>query len=653
MRPRQVIIAMEDLFAKQTSSLRRNGIDLNDLDSLTVQEVYQQWLLLLLDLGYLPLEDAKRELGRIVPHLFKEDVLDVLNASAECLQIVYRQFPDGTKGFKALCRSISPNLFSIIKADVFEVIERDNVRAAKRLIQFFAFPTRLSLRYVDLMDECLNDYKSTEEQFDDHLPRGIVAGLNAIMRRWLGNLNLKNLSYRHGNGSTAGGVRNIEHKYLSMNTDKYLDLVYKGDFLPESMLSDTSIWDGRVRCRLERISHTIFVPKSYKTFRTISMEPATLMFIQQGIWRRLDNYIERHRYLRSRIGFHDQQRNRTLAAEGSFSRNYCTIDLSAASDSVSWRLVKAVFDKTPLLKHLIATRSKQTFLPDGTLLTLKKFAPMGSAMCFPVETLIFAAIAEYVTREHGRHQRYSIFGDDIIVSTECYEDMVYVLTTLGFRVNTSKSFYDPNCWFRESCGGEYCDGYDVTPLRVSRKYHAERDAVSLTGLIDTANEAYDRGFKYLRSYLIGKLTSFKGFIPFFDETSLRGPSYSNYHTKRRWNDDLQRIECYVSHNKSTFKERDELIAYLHSLVLNNLEEVVNEDLPWYEPEFIPSWDDEGTTTETGRVTVHSVGSWAPKAFSDEDIPFIEYFTGKKLTALEVTPQPVLVDDRQDQIPVMS
>nr|WKV33069.1 MAG: RNA-dependent RNA polymerase [Riboviria sp.] len=624
MRPRQVILTLEALFAQRMGPLSRNGEELHALDNLTVQEVYQQWLLLLLDLGYLPLDDASREWGRLIQSLSEKDILIPLNASAECLQIVYRKFPDGTKGFEALCRKISPNLFNLIKQDVFETINEDNVVAAKRLIQFFAFPTRLSLRRVNLMDQCLDDYMAIERQFEDYLPKGIVSGLNAIMRRWLADLNLQNLSYKHGNGATAGSLRDIEDKYRSISSDDYLKLIYKDDFLPNAYLSETPIWDSQIRCKLERISHTTFVPKSYKTFRTISMEPATLMFIQQGIWRRLDNYVERHRYLKRRIGFHDQQRNKSLAAEGSFSRNYCTIDLSAASDSVSWILTKAVFKGTPLLKHLIATRSKQTFLPNNELISLKKFAPMGSAMCFPIETLIFAACCEYVTREHGYHQTYSVFGDDIIVPTECYNDILYVLTILGFKVNTDKSFYEPECWFRESCGGEYCDGYDVTPLRISRRYYADLDEVGLTGLIDTSNKAQEYGFIHLRSFLIKKMKDNKRFVPLFSPTSIRSDGYSNFHTRRRWNAELQRIECYVSHNKTNREARDERIAYLHALVLLNEEPSINEESPWIDYDSIPSWDDEGRPTDTGKITVVSKRRWAPKPWEASDESFVHY-----------------------------
>lgn len=620
MRPRQVIITLETLFASHTGSLRRNESELLPRDNQTVREVYQQWLLLLLDLGYLPLDDIKREWGRMVPSMMGQDVLTVLNASAECLQIVYRQFPEGTKGFKALCSRISPNLFSILKEDVEKTINLDDVVAAKRLIQFFAYPTRLSLHQVDLMAECLNDYMAVEEAFPTYLPEGIIGSLNAIMRRWLKGLSLADLSYRHGNGSTAGSLLNLEDKYRALGTDPLLSYVYKDSFLPPD-----EIWESNIRCKMERISHTTFVPKSYKTFRTISMEPASLMFIQQGIWRRLDQYVQYHKYLVRRIGFHDQDRNKALAAEGALCRNYATIDLSAASDSVSWRLVKKVFKGTPLLKHLIATRSRATLLPDGRLVQLKKFAPMGSAMCFPVETLIFAACCEYVTREHGFYGDFSVFGDDIIVPTECSADMFYVLDILGFTVNKSKSFFEEDCWFRESCGGEYCDGYDVTPLRVSRKYYSLLDDVSVTGLIETANGAYEKGFHYLRAFFVKKLKDRPGFIPLFSQISLHGPSYSNYHTNRRWNPDLHRIECRVSGTRAKRAESNSDIAYFHWLVSNFDDKLSSDTTPWVEFCPIPSWDDEALILGTGKITVSSEKSWAEKPYEKGDDSFITYF----------------------------
>ena len=227
---------------------------------------------------------------------------------------------------------------------------------------------------------------------------------------------------QHGPGGVAGHGRcTLEVKYKDLTYDQRLCYAF-----------GTPDWVvGPVRSTLDRISETIFVPKSFKSFRTISMEPTTLQYFQQGVWKAIDSQVRRNSYLRRRIDFHDQERNQRLAAQGSLMRDYATLDLSAASDSVSYVLVKKLFKGTWLLRYLVTTRSTKTIFPDGTFLDLKKFAPMGSSLCFPVESIIFASICEYVTRRHHVNGHYSVFGDDIIVPTQCAETTIQLLNSLG------------------------------------------------------------------------------------------------------------------------------------------------------------------------------------------------------------------------------
>lgn len=629
MRPSQVVTTLEDLFSSKTGRLRRKGVELSARDNQTAQEVYQSWLLLLLDLDYLPREEFCREAGRFVSHFMKTDVLDTLNISAEIVQLVYRQIPGAIKGFKALCHNISPNLFNIIRDDVYATRGGDAI-AAKRLIQFFAYPSRLSLLDLDLTEQCLSDYMETENAMQDCPRSTIVGSISKTIQKWFKGIDLEDLCFKHGNGSTAGGIRNIEDKYKSLASDSLTSYAFGDSFKP--IIANEPAAFAPITCVLQRISQTIFVPKSYKTFRTISMEPATLMFLQQGIWNAIDQHVNTNRYLRDRIGFHDQNRNQVLAREGSLSRNFATIDLSAASDSVSWDLVKKVFRRTKLLRYLVATRSTKTLLPDGRLIDLKKFAPMGSALCFPIETIIFAAICEVVTREHGHFGKYSVFGDDIIVPSDCVDDLFYCLELLGFRPNKDKSFYDESVWFRESCGGEYIDGYDVTPMRISRQFTSEHTIEAAQGVIDMANTAFDRGFTFLRSFLMRKLNKIADtlqYVPYFSPTSLRGPSYSNFHTKRRWNSRLQRIECYVTLLKTAYADRNDDIAYYEYLRRNNDSRNARNDVPdWLlELQCIPKWDDEATVVQTGRPIVSSVRKWVEKPFEyDGDSNFSIHFS---------------------------
>jgi len=436
----------------------------------------------MIDLGYLHHGTLKRDAGRLLSEMITKDVLELNNAFAELLHLVRMKI---VKGFKALCGKISSHLFSMIRDDT-ERISLGDVYSARRLVQLFSYTSRLTLKDIDLTQQCLEDYVQIEEDMSSYLPKYLIQSLNKIIKGWLKPFDPSRILFRHGPGGVAGHGRTyLDVKYKDLTTDSLLEYAF-----------GTPHWitDGPFRSSLDRISQTIFVPKSYKTFRTISMEPATLQYCQQGIWREIDRVVSESWWLRTHIGFHDQTRNQMLAKEGSINRNFATIDLSAASDSVSYGLVKKLFRGTKLLRFLVATRSSRTLLPDGRLIDLKKFAPMGSALCFPIETIIFAAICQYVTREHHVTKQYSVFGDDIIVPTQCVEDVVLILETLGFRANREKSFYQYDCWFRESCGAEYCDGFDVTPMRVSRKYNSSQQLVQTTGLVDSANTLILKAF---------------------------------------------------------------------------------------------------------------------------------------------------------------
>jgi len=599
MRPIQTILVLEDLRSSFSGSLRRKGIELTFDDSQTVLDVYQQWLLLMIDLGYLTHEALPVWARRLLTDMVEKDVLELNNAFTELLGCVRTQ---NFRGFKALCKRVSSHLYSLIKRDQ-ERTALGDVHAAKRLIQAFAFTSRLTLKDIDLTQSCLDGYMEVEQNMAPVPDTPIIASMNQTIRRWMVSFDPTKVHAQHGPGGVAGhGRTSLEVKYKDLTTDSMLEYAFGEPTWIQSPIPST----------LDRISHTIFVPKSYKTFRTISMEPATLMYKQQGVWKEIDRVVARSKYLKARIGFHEQERNQRLAKDGSINRNYATIDLSAASDSVSYELVKKLFRGTKLLRYLVATRSRRTLLPDGRLIALKKFAPMGSALCFPIETIIFAAICDYVTRGHNVNGDYSVFGDDIIVPTQCVDQTIKILELLGFSVNREKSFYRSDCWFRESCGAEYCDGFDVTPMRVSRKYQSRERLVHLVGLIDLANAAYDRGFKNLRRFYIGKLRTL-GFDALFAPTELLSDNYSNYHTRRRWNSRYQRIECEVSTLTTRFEgTQDEATRLRH----------------WFEACHLRELDTssffEGFESNIGRVVVRIKGRWRMKPYESIDQDFIDY-----------------------------
>jgi hypothetical protein len=124
-----------------------------------------------------------------------------------------------------------------------------------------------------------------------------------------------------------------------------------------------------------------------------------------------------------------------------------------------------------------------TKLPDGTLIELSKHAPMGSALCFPIMALAIwslltahtctAQVAKAIRASGSLNKRREtfkwdkpvyVYGDDIILHSDFADSASQVLESVGLKVNTNKSFV--RSLFRESCGGEYYNGWDVTPVRL-------------------------------------------------------------------------------------------------------------------------------------------------------------------------------------------
>jgi hypothetical protein len=129
---------------------------------------------------------------------------------------------------------------------------------------------------------------------------------------------------------------------------------------------------------------------------------------------------------------------------------------------------------------------------------------MGSALCFPVEAMVFAtivlcgiedALRRQMTRKtiHGLAGKVRVYGDDIIVPAECAEAVVGKLEDFGLRVNTNKSFWTGK--FRESCGKEYYAGEDVSIVRVREVLPSRRqDASELISTVSLRNQLYKAGY---------------------------------------------------------------------------------------------------------------------------------------------------------------
>lgn len=225
-------------------------------------------------------------------------------------------------------------------------------------------------------------------------------------------------------------------------------------------------------------TNTLAVPKDSRKLRIISAEPAEYMFYQQAIRRFMVSVLEVSCPLtRGHVNFSDSSINGKLALEGSLSSKWATIDVSKASDFVTTEKVKFLFQRCALLQALLATRSEMTTVDigedDNVIVKLAKFAPMGSAVTFPVEATVFFAIAvaAQVCAGASIGQAASstyVYGDDIIVEGRYASWVIRGLESFGFKVNKSKSFIAGN--FRESCGVDAYQGIDITPVKFKTRF---------------------------------------------------------------------------------------------------------------------------------------------------------------------------------------
>lgn len=197
------------------------------------------------------------------------------------------------------------------------------------------------------------------------------------------------------------------------------------------------------------------VPKSAKTDRTIAIEPTGNSFLQGGIGMFLRGCL-----LRTGIDLNDQSRNQNAAKEA-LKRRLATVDLKAASDTVS---VELVYELLPLdwAMALDDLRSKYYRMPDGTWKRFEKFSTMGNGFTFELETLIFWAISSAVLEIEGVKEQVLVYGDDIILPSRCVPLLLDAFTVCGFTINLEKTHFDSA--FRESCGKHYFNGVDVSPV---------------------------------------------------------------------------------------------------------------------------------------------------------------------------------------------
>lgn len=310
-------------------------------------------------------------------------------------------------------------------------------------------------------------------------------------------------------GSLSGGastsrnrtVSNPAYKYVgqadvTMEAAPFVSLIHSlsGLFREYQVFDSVTVVESAV---------LFTVPKKTDIDRCACKEPDVNMFLQKGVGKHI-----RSRLRKFGINLNDQSINRRFAKLGSETNHLATLDLSSASDTVTIELVRALLP-SDWFEYLDSIRSQSVDV-DGHVIRTEMFSSMGNGFTFELESLIFYVLMRTVAYFEGSKGIISVYGDDIIIPSGMYDMAVFVLAEFGFSVNEDKSFSTGP--FRESCGGHYHYGVDVTP------FYLKREPTHLTDIIRVANQLRrwtfaDESRQYVYPFLYDLWSKLAGYVP--------------------------------------------------------------------------------------------------------------------------------------------
>lgn len=392
---------------------------------------------------------------------------------------------------------------------------------------------------------------------------------------------------------SAGRVSDIRKevsKYSFPHWPSKLDRVFPADLYGAYNIGDYERSKSSKYGSHEPPSKLIAVPKTQKGPRLIASEPTSHQWIQQLIWRQIQNRIS-NTVLANCINFRSQEANQEAARQGSIDCRFTTVDLSSASDRLTcWTLERVFSSNYSFLERIHASRTRwirNAINPyKWEFLLLRKGFSQGNACTFPVQSMVYAmfAIAAVIhsrrwnvtqARLNQASRVVRVFGDDIIIPEDALVSLISILEANQLKVNHLKTYsgFNPRGSFRESCGGEYFRGYDVTPKYIktlgSRLSHEK--AVSA---IEASNNLFAAGWWHLaewqRSTVDERIVSRLPILP-TREAALSLFSFSGKdlsHLRTRWNSNLHRdeYETFVPVSKDKVERLEQEMGLFQRLV---------------------------------------------------------------------------------------
>jgi len=402
----------------------------------------------------------------------------------------------------------------------------------------------------------------------DLCSRALLRTLDRVCGRLFSKLpvlDVGKLRPSHGPGAVADAKSGAD-KYLFPTWPDKLEVLFPHNYFARSR-EDLDITDPIEYSTLEVPARLIAVPKTLKGPRMIASEPTAHQWIQHSLMAWLRQVLPKA--LRLCVDFQNQGPSRDHCLRASSTGEDATVDLSSASDRLSCWVVERAFQYNgTILDALWACRTRTCTVSvrdsDGVLageedfLLLRKFAPMGSGVTFPVQSLVYAAMAiacvlyDEGSRVSDRNimsvaRRVRVFGDDIILPSSSVSSLDLLLTHCQLKLNASKTHWQGH--FRESCGMDAFMGVEVTPLYL-RDFQPGQTGEDLVSWVVVSNNAHKAWLINLADYMVERIPEAQRKLiplsPMMDPLpSLTLTTYSPNPPvigRTRWNRELQRME---------------------------------------------------------------------------------------------------------------
>lgn len=496
----------------------------------------------------------------------------------------------------------------------------DSIRSFQDIYQFTSFFKKMEMDEgitEEATNEAIARYISNEEKVLDEISSDPLLSLaNLYAKHIFDGFEIDEIRGFHGPGSVSDVKFADKFRTIPALPDPFSTVCGFADhdhFVSSlGMLGARSHKDFFVQ---STPSEFLVVPKDARGPRTICREPLARQMYQQGIRRFMERKIEQSPLTRDFINFTDQSVNGRLALEGSLSHDYATIDLKDASDMLSFALARSIFQGVTLWDAMVDARStsvafKQSDIPD---IKIKKFAPMGSAICFTTLSFTCWVLCKSFLDAVDKDAEVYVFGDDLIVPTKYALACMAVLENYGLIINRSKSFYRSN--FRESCGTDAYKGHIVTPIKLRRELsmrnlssHANSEIASLAA---TVHHLWGAG-RYRSASTLENMFSFElppgkvdsGYICVPE--SLRGENLEGFVARKRCGyikvtesgRRLVRFTTLVTKTKLV-ATNESIINFFHRGLMPSVG--ARDEDPWFTPGIANEFQ---TSNQYGRMVLH-------------------------------------------------